>query len=150
MRTKTPRSVASAIAFFTVLSGAFPSAFTEEKKISGHGLGPRRTHHSERRRRAYNEGKFDVAAERFREFLKQNSSKQEAPAAHYGLALALLDLPQKDYTSANAELKLAVAAQFDPHDRPFALYHLGYTQRKLALQALEQAIGKPKDAAAAF
>lgn len=30
-------------------------------------------------RRAYNEGKFDVSAERFRDFLKQNDKKDEAP-----------------------------------------------------------------------
>lgn len=96
-------------------------------------------------RRAYNEGKCDFAAERFREFLRQYGGHKEAPAAHYGLALSLLELPQRDYNNAIAALQQAVGRQ-DFAERPFALYHLGAAQRGLGAQAWEQAAAKPNEA----
>ncbi|MEI6232926.1 MAG: tetratricopeptide repeat protein [Planctomycetota bacterium] len=98
-------------------------------------------------RRAFNDGKSDAAAERFREFLKANGQKKEAPSAHYGLALALLESPQKDAAAIIAELKLVVA-QPDSSERPFALYYLATMQRKLGQDASEQAAAKPAEAAA--
>ena len=43
-------------------------------------------------RRAYGEGKFDVAAARYREFLKSYAGHKEAASAQYGLARALLGI----------------------------------------------------------
>ncbi|MCY3021011.1 MAG: tetratricopeptide repeat protein, partial [Planctomycetota bacterium] len=96
-------------------------------------------------RRAYNEGKCDFAAERFRDFLKQYGGHKEAPSAHYGLALSLLGLPQKDYNNAIASLQ-QVAGRGDFAERPFALYHLASAHRGLAGQALDQAAAKPNEA----
>lgn len=97
-------------------------------------------------RHAYNEGKFDVAAERFREFLKLNAQKKEAPAANYGLALSLLELPQKDYAAVIVALQ-PILGQTDSPDHPFALYYLASCKRNLGLIALEQAVAKPAEAA---
>lgn len=96
-------------------------------------------------RRAYNDGKCDFAAERFREFLKQYGGHKEAPSAQYGLALALLELPQKDYPNAIAALQQAAGRQ-DFAERPFVLYYLGSAQRGVGGQNLEQAAAKPNEA----
>jgi hypothetical protein len=96
-------------------------------------------------RRAFNEGKNDFAAERFREFLRQYGGHKDAPAAQYGLALSLLELPQKDYPAIVGALQQAVGRQ-DFSDRPCALYYLGATQRGIGGQALEQAAAKPNEA----
>ncbi|HYG74072.1 MAG TPA: tetratricopeptide repeat protein [Planctomycetota bacterium] len=97
-------------------------------------------------RKAYNEGKFDVAAERFREFLKANAQKKEAPAAQYGLALALLEFPQRDDGAIIAALQSVVAQQNAP-ERPYALFYLGSVQRRQGMQSADQAIAKPAEAA---
>ena len=56
---------------------------------------------------AYNAKDFAFAAGRFREFLAKFANHKDAVAAHYGLALALLDGPDKDY---NARRRTAPAA----------------------------------------
>ncbi len=98
-------------------------------------------------RRAYNEGKFDVAAARFREFLGAYASHKDVLSAHYGLGLALLDLPQKDYAAAAASLG-QVVARADFPDRPLAIYYLGVALRGTGRQALVAAEAKPAEAAA--
>lgn len=96
-------------------------------------------------RRAYNEGKAPFAVERFREFLQKYGGHKDAPAAQYGLALALLDLPQKDLPAAISALQ-QVTGRADFAERPFALYYLGTAQRALGYAALEQAVAKPNEA----
>ncbi len=96
-------------------------------------------------RRAYNEQKYAFAAERFREFLKLYGGHKEAISAHYGLALSLLEAPQKDYQAAVAALQ-QVAARQDFPDRPFALYNLGAAFRGLGEAALAAAAAKPNEA----
>jgi len=96
-------------------------------------------------RRAHNEGKFSFAADRFRDFLRQYGGHHEAPAAHYGLALSLLELPQRDISAIISELQ-QVTGRPDFADRAFALYHLGSVQRGLGGEALEQIAAKPNEA----
>jgi tetratricopeptide (TPR) repeat protein len=96
-------------------------------------------------RRVYNEGKYPFAADRFREFLRQYGGHKDAPAAQYGLALALLESSPKDYPDAIAALQQVVGRQ-DFADRPFALYYLGAAQRRQGYLALEQAAAKPNEA----
>jgi TolA-binding protein len=75
-------------------------------------------------RRACNEGKHSFAADRFRDFLRQYGGHKDAPAARYGLAIVLLEQPQKDFQAAISELQQVVGRQDFP-DRPLALYYLG-------------------------
>src|SRR5260370_18541467 len=49
-------------------------------------------------RKAYNEKSYPFAVTRFREYLAKYGGNKEAPSARYGLALALLAGPQKNYT----------------------------------------------------
>ena len=100
----------------------------------------------ENARKAYNEGKSDAAANAFREFLKQFPQHKEAPAAQYGLGLALLELPQKDYKAAIAALQVA-AGKSDFPERAAALYYLGTAQRAVGLASWEQIAAKPNESA---
>ena len=51
-------------------------------------------------RKAYNEKNYPFAATRFREFLARFGGHKDAPSARYGLALALLEGPQKNLAEA--------------------------------------------------
>src|SRR5262249_39426848 len=55
-------------------------------------------------RKAYNDKNYPFAAARFREFLTRFGNHTHTPAARYGLALALLDGPERDYAGAREQL----------------------------------------------
>jgi tetratricopeptide (TPR) repeat protein len=93
-------------------------------------------------RRAFNDGQYPAAADRFREFLNLYGNHREAPAAHYGLGLALLEGPAKDYGQAANSLR-QVAARPDFPDRGLALYYLGVALRGMGYQVLEKAAASP-------
>jgi len=82
-------------------------------------------------RRAYNGGKYDFAAERFRAFLQTHAKHAEAPAASYGLGLSLLkSAKEADLSGAVAAFKQA-SARADFADRPLAIYYTGVASREL-------------------
>ena len=96
-------------------------------------------------RRAYNEKNHAFAVTRFREFLQKFGGHRDAPAARYGLALALLEGPTKDYPGAAEQLQqLAGNKQFPEY--PFVLYYLGLAQRGLGVRELAAATAKPPEA----
>jgi hypothetical protein len=95
-------------------------------------------------RRAYNEKNYPFAAARFQEFITKFAGHRELPAARYGLALALIDGPTKDYASALAQLQ-PLAGQQMP-ERPHVLYYTGLARRGLGVQALAQAVARPGEA----
>ena len=99
-------------------------------------------------RRAYNEGKYAFASERFRDFLKQHSGHKTAPDAYYGLALSLMDSPDRDYAGAAKALQQVVGLESHP-DRPLALYYMGVAMRGMGRQSLAQAAAKPNEGAPA-
>ncbi len=96
-------------------------------------------------RRAYNEKNYPFAADRFREFLQKFGGHREAPAARYGLALALLEGPAKDYVAAANELNQLAGNKAFP-DHAFVLYYLGFAQRGQGIRALATAAAKPAEA----
>src|ERR1043165_2949097 len=70
-------------------------------------------------RKAYNEKNHAFAATKFREFLSKFAGHKYAPAARYGLALALIEGPEKKYDEARDLLKpLAEDTSFQ--DQAFA------------------------------
>jgi len=147
MRNGVPRGGGSALllVLLAVLPGILSTALAQEAAAQPLTPDAAAMLVLDSARRAYNEGKCDFAAERFREFLRQYGGHKEAPAAHYGLGLSLLELPQKDYNNAIAELQ-QVAGRQEFSDRPFAFYYLGAAQRGVGWQALEQAAAKPNEA----
>jgi TolA-binding protein len=96
-------------------------------------------------RKAYNDHNYPFAISRFREFLSRFGGHKDAPAARYGLALALLELPEKDYAGALEQLQHLAGNKNFP-DHPYVLYYLGLAQRGLGTRELAQAIAKPPEA----
>jgi TolA-binding protein len=96
-------------------------------------------------RRAYNEKNYPFAAQRFKEFLDKYGNHKEANSARYGLAMALLDGPERDYQRALDALQPLAGAK-DFADYPSVLYHLGVAQRGLGVRELAQAEAKPQEA----
>ncbi len=96
-------------------------------------------------RAAYNDRNYDVAAERFRAILKEFGGRREGAQARYGLALVLLEGPNKDYNGA-VEMLQPVVSTLETADRPYGHYYFGLALRGLALQALEKAASNPNQA----
>ncbi|HVS38276.1 MAG TPA: tetratricopeptide repeat protein [Gemmataceae bacterium] len=94
---------------------------------------------------AYNTKDFAFAAGRFREFLAKFPNHKDAAAAHYGLALAILDGPDKDYNAAVEQLQPLAGAK-DAPDYPFYLYYLGLAERGQGVKFLAQAAAQPPQA----
>ncbi len=94
---------------------------------------------------AYNAKDFPFAAGRFREFLAKFANHKDAVSARYGLALAILDGPDKDYNAAVAELQPLAGAK-DAPDYPFYLYYLGLAERGQGVKFLAQAAAMPQQA----
>lgn len=97
-------------------------------------------------RRGYNEQKYDFAAERFREYIKQFPNSRDIPAAQYGLALCLLNGPKKDLPAVLQALQ-PMAGRGDLPEHGFALYYAGVASRSLGEQAIADAEAKPEQAA---
>ena len=69
---------------------------------------------------------------------------KDANAARYGLGLALLDLPERDYQKAlEAFTPAANDAKFA--DRPLALYYAGVSRRGLGQKELAEGVAKPNE-----
>ena len=96
-------------------------------------------------RRAYNDGKYAVAAERFTKFLQENASHKEAPSARYGLGLALMDQPKRNYAGAIEALR-GVIGRPDFANRTFAIYYMGVASRGYATDYLAKAAAEPAQA----
>src|SRR5262249_14613568 len=96
-------------------------------------------------RRAYNEKNYPFAVQRFREFLQKFGGHKNANLARYGLALALLDGPDKDYQGAVENLQPLAGSKEMP-EHPFVLYYLGLARRGLGVRELAQAAQKPNEA----
>ncbi len=94
---------------------------------------------------AYNAKDFVFAAGRFREFLAKFPNHKDAVSAHYGLALALLDGPAKDYNAAVEQLQPLAGAK-DAPDYPFYLYYLGLAERGQGVKSLAEIASKPNEA----
>jgi TolA-binding protein len=97
-------------------------------------------------RRAYNDKNYPFAAARFREFLGKFGTHKDAPSARYGLALCLLEGPERDYPGAVEQLQPLVGNK-DLPEYPSVLYHLGLAQRGVGLKELALAAAKPAEAA---
>jgi tetratricopeptide (TPR) repeat protein len=96
-------------------------------------------------RKAYNDKEYPFAVTRFREFLAKYGNHKDVPAARYGLAVALFELPEPDFQGALEQLQPLAGSKELP-DYPFVLYHLGLAQRGLGIRELAVAIAKPQEA----
>src|SRR5260370_1093509 len=96
-------------------------------------------------RKAYTERNYPFAADRFREFLQKFGGHAKAADARYGLALVLLEQPERNYALAAEQLQPLAGNKAMP-EYPFVLYYLGLSKRALGLGELDQATAKPNEA----
>ena len=96
-------------------------------------------------RKAYNEKNYAFATAKFREYLGKFAASKDAPAARYGLALTLIDGPDKKYDEAR-EIMQTLAAAKDFPERALAAYYAGVSARAQGLAELTQANIKPNEA----
>src|SRR5262249_12365101 len=97
-------------------------------------------------RKAYNDKNYAFATQKFREYLGKFGNHKEVPSARYGLALTLIEGPEKKYDEAR-DIMQALANTKDFADRNLAAYYAGVAHRGLGLQDLAKADAQPNDAA---
>ena len=97
-------------------------------------------------RKAYNEKNHTFAQARFREFLGKFPQHKEVPAARYGLALTLIEGPEKKFDEAR-EIMLSLNASKDFPDQALAGYYAGVASRGMGLNELALADAQPAEAA---
>ncbi len=95
-------------------------------------------------RKAYNDGNPQFAAERFTEVLNKFGNTQWATDARYGLGLALLELPNPDYTKA-LEYFTNVINDVNFPSRAYALYYAAICHRGLGLKEYAEGLAKPQE-----
>ena len=95
-------------------------------------------------RKAYAEANAPFAVERFREFLTKFGGSKEANSARLGLAIALLDLPERNYQQALEAVTPATNDAAFP-DRGLALYYAGVSKRGLGHKELAEGVAKPNE-----
>lgn len=95
-------------------------------------------------RKAYNDGNPQFAAEQFTELLAKFGGTKHAQSARYGLGLALLDLPDRNYQKALEVLNPAANDANFP-DRALALYYAGACQRGLGQKELAEGAARPNE-----
>ena len=96
-------------------------------------------------KRAYNKKDYPFAVARFREYLQKFAGNKHASSARYGLALALVDGPERDYSAAIDQLN-QLANQKDFPDLPYVTYYQGLSLRGLGKKAMAQAEARPNEA----
>ena len=99
-------------------------------------------------RTAYNQQEYAFAAEKFREFMRVGSGRTDMVSARYGLALCLIEGPEKDYRNAIDLLTTVTSPSYTFAERPYGLYYLGLAYRGLADQLTTQATTQPTTRAA--
>jgi len=97
-------------------------------------------------RKAYNEKNHAFAQAKFREFLAKFGQHKQGHAARYGLALTLIEGPEKKFDEAR-DLLQNLLANKEFTDRAFASYYAGVANRGIGLQELTLAASNPNDAA---
>jgi TolA-binding protein len=96
-------------------------------------------------RKAYNDKNQGFAVARFREFLGRFGGHRNAPAARYGLALALLESSPPNYQEAR-DLLQGLTGNRDLPEYSSVLYHHGLALRGLGVQELAAARARPQEA----
>src|SRR5262245_31384011 len=97
-------------------------------------------------RKAYNDKNYAFATQKFREYLGKFGNHKEVPSARYGLALTLIEGPEKKFDEAR-DIMQSLANAKDFADRNLAAYYAGVAHRGLGLQDLAKADAQPNDAA---
>ena len=97
-------------------------------------------------RKAFNEKNYAFAAVKFREYLSKFGGHKESDAGRYGLALSLIEGPEKKWDEAR-DLLLPLAAKKEFADSALAGYYAGVAVRGMGFRDLGEAEAKPTEAA---
>ncbi|MDB5322773.1 MAG: hypothetical protein JWN40_4404 [Phycisphaerales bacterium] len=97
-------------------------------------------------KQAYEQKNFGTSVSKYREFISQFPKRPEVTAAHYGLAMALADMPDRDWNGLITELQTVLASP-DLRDNGPSHYWLGVALRITAEQQMEAAKGRPEQIA---
>jgi tetratricopeptide (TPR) repeat protein len=92
-------------------------------------------------RKAYNEQNYPFAAKQFLEFTQKFGGHPDINAARYGLALSLLDGPERNFEKAAEALGPMVGNTAIP-EYPLAVYFMGQSQRGMGMTELQLAATK--------
>jgi TolA-binding protein len=98
-------------------------------------------------RKAYNEKNYPFAASRFREYLSKFPNHKDANAARYGLALTLIDGPEKDRKHGDIQqLLVPLTSDKSFADQAAATYQLALSYRTQGMDDLARAAVNPGEA----
>lgn len=97
-------------------------------------------------RKAFNEKNYAFAAVKFREYLSKFGGHKESDSGRYGLALSLIEGPEKKWDEAR-DLLLPLAAKKEFADSALAGYYAGVAVRGMGFRDLGEAESKPTEAA---
>jgi TolA-binding protein len=132
-RTLSRGPAALAFVVFTcALAGAQPTPDQQAEALLNAG------------RKAYNEANPQFAADRFTELLTRFGGSKFAQDARYGLGLATLDLPDRNFQKA-LDFFTPPANDANFADRASALYYAGACRRGLGHKELAEGIAKPNE-----
>jgi tetratricopeptide (TPR) repeat protein len=94
-------------------------------------------------KQAYEQKNYPQSLNKYREFISQFPKRPEVAAAHYGLAMALAETPDKDWNALLVACQ-AVIASPDVPDKGRAHYWLGAAHWVTGEQQLEAAKAQPE------
>ena len=94
-------------------------------------------------KQAYEQKNYPQSVNKYREFIVQFPKRAEVPAAHYGLAMAMAEAPDKDWNALINELQIVVASPAVP-DKGRAQYWLGAALWVTGEQQYQAAIAHPE------
>ncbi len=98
-----------------------------------------------RARKAYNDQIYPFAAKQFADYVQKFGNQRDVNAARYGLALSLLDGPERNFEKA-AEALGPIVGNTNIPEYPFAVYYMGQAQRGIGLSDLYLAAAKQPNA----
>jgi TolA-binding protein len=128
-----------------ILAGLFASLFTASVAVAQLTPDQQAEMLLNSARKAYNEKNYAFATAKFREYLGKFGNHKEVASGRYGLALTLIEGPEKKYDEARDILQ-GLAAIKDFTDRPLAIYYAGVAHRGLGMQELAKADAQPNNA----
>ncbi len=97
--------------------------------------------------KAYNQGDFAAAAQRFNEVIQKFANTRFASGSRFGLALIQFNSPDVDFAKAIENLTPA-ANDGGFAERGHAMYHLAVAQRSLGIRELDKPANNPNEVAA--
>jgi TolA-binding protein len=95
--------------------------------------------------KAYTERNYNLAIEKYKEFLQKYGGFPQAPQARFALGVTYLEMPERKYNEALDQLQQAANNKNSP-DYPQIAYYIGLIKRQQGVGELAQALAKSNEA----